>query len=197
MKKLMLPLALVAAAPLAAQDVELGVFIGQQTFNSFTVTGTKVEPEKKTVTGVRFGYSLVDIGPALFQLTAGYQPESKSTFEINGKTVPGAAEFSHKHWSVGAMFNFKAFVAVGAGVEYRSESLSSNGVGNPSTTYGRPWGRANIGFAFPTPFVKPFVGLEVAAPLTSTSVTATSSTEEVLKGNAPKFQVGLYGGIRF
>ena len=26
-------------------------------------------------------------------------------------------------------------------------------------------------------------------------LTATSSTEEVLKGNAPKFQVGLYGGM--
>lgn len=196
MKKLMLPLALVATAPLAAQDVELGVFIGQQTFNSFSVVGTKVEPEKKTVVGARFGYSLVDIGPALFQLTAGYQPESKSAYEINGSTASGA-EFSHKHWSVGAMFNFKAFVAVGAGVEYRSESLASTGGTKPSTTYGRPWGRVNVGFAFPTPIVKPFVGLEVAAPFTSTSVTATSSTEEVLKGNAPKLQIGLYGGIRF
>lgn len=193
MKKLMLPLALVAAAPLAAQDVELGVFIGQQSFNSVTVSGSKVEVEKKTVAGARFGYSVFDLGPALFQVTAGYQPESKSSVEVNGTTIPGS-EYKHSHWSVGAMFNFKAFVAVGAGVEYRSEKLSDD---TDSTTYGRPWARANIGVAFPTPFVKPFVGLEVAAPLTKKDYDAAGSAADALKAGAPKLQVGIYAGIRF
>ncbi|MDP1830748.1 MAG: hypothetical protein Q8K67_01730 [Geothrix sp.] len=200
MKKTLLPLLLVAA-PLSAQSFEAGLFIGQQSYKSFSDAGLTAEPAKKTVAGVRFGYSLVDLGPALLQVTAGYQPESKTGIEVNGTAVPGF-DFTQKHWSVGAMFNFKAFVAIGAGVEYRSESLGVKGpLTDISTTYGRPWARANVGFAFPTPIVKPFIGLEVALPLTSTS----PSTAEYfgpddavsLKAHAPKMQIGVYGGIRF
>ncbi len=193
MKKMILPILLVASAPLAAQDFEVGVFIGQQSYKSATPSGVTIEPSKKTVTGARFGYSVVDIGPALFQLTAGFQPESKTDVEANGTTIPGV-EFKHKHWSVGAMFNFKAGVAIGAGIEYRNESLTS---GPDSTTYGRPWARANIGLAFPTPLVKPFLGLEVAAPLASKSFDASASDANNLKSVAPKMQVGIYAGLRF
>lgn len=193
MKKLILPLALLSVAPLAAQSFEVGVFAGQQSFKSYDDAGAKVEPAKKTVVGARFGYSIVDLGPALFQLTAGYQPEVKTDVEVNGNAIPGV-EFKQKHWSVGAMFNFKAGVAIGAGVEFRNETLSA---GPDSTTYGRPWARANIGFAFPTPLVKPFIGLEVAAPMTSKSYDPTASDAENLKSVAPKMQVGLYAGLRF
>jgi hypothetical protein len=97
------------------------------------------------------------------------------------------------------MFNFKAVVAVGAGFEYRSESLAVSGSGstNVSTTYGRPWARLNVGYAIPSPVVKPFIGVEVAAPLTSKSYDANGSPEDSLKMIAPKLQLGLYAGIRF
>lgn len=200
MKKMSLLLVL-AAVPLSAQSFEAGLFIGQQSYKSFSDAGTTVEPAKKTVTGVRLGYSLLDLGPALLQVTAGYQPEAKTTIEANGTTVPGF-EGTQKHWSVGAMFNFKAFVAIGAGVEYRSESLGFKGPGTDiSTTYGRPWARANVGFAFPTPIVKPFIGLEVAVPLVSTSPSTAEyfgpDDSVALKAHAPKMQIGIYGGIRF
>lgn len=198
MKKMSLLLVL-AAVPLSAQSFEVGLFIGQQSYKSFSAAGQTIEPVKKTVTGVRLGYSIVDLGPALLQVTAGYQPESKTTGELNGVTLPG--DYSQKHWSVGAMFNFKAFVAIGAGVEYRSESLGFKDTGiDVSTTYGRPWARANVGFAFPTPIVKPFIGLEVAVPLASTSPSAAEygvDDSVTLKAHAPKMQIGLYGGIRF
>lgn len=192
MKKLILPLVLVAAAPLAAQDFEVGVFVGAQSYKSFTFAGVETEVDNKTITGARFGYSIVDLGPALFQITAGYQPESKS--EIKDGGVGSGIDFKHSHFSVGAMFNFKAGVAIGAGVEYRNEKLSA---ASSSTTYGRPWMRANIGFAFPTPLVKPFLGLEVAAPMTSKSFESTASGDENLKALAPKMQVGIYAGLRF
>jgi predicted porin len=192
-KKLILPLALLSVAPLAAQSFEVGVFVGQQSYKSASDIGGTLEPSKKTVTSARFGYSVVDFGPALFQLTAGYQPESKTDVEANGVTIPGS-EFKQKHWSVGAMFNFKAGVAIGAGIEYRNETLTS---GPDSTTYGRPWARANVGFAFPTPLVKPFIGLEVAAPMTSKSYDSAASDAENLKAVAPKMQVGIYAGLRF
>jgi len=195
MKKLLGILSL-ATLPLAAQSFEVGAFVGQQSYKDYDVTGPggslSVRTESKTVAAVRLGYSLVDLGPALFQVTVGFQPEATTTAKVTGALI-ASGDYKQSYASVGAMFNFKAVVALGAGLEYRSEKLSDGGT---STTYGRPWARANLGFAFPTPLVKPFLGLEVAAPLSSKS-NDVSSAEEILKSWAPKLQIGLYAGIRF
>ncbi|WP_257313977.1 hypothetical protein [Geothrix fuzhouensis] len=191
MKKLVLPLLLVA--PLAAQSFELGLNVSRQQYPSHTELGAfKVEPQDKTVVAGRFGYAIVDLGPALFQITAAYQPKVDTNVKVNGTTSP--TQLGQEYWGVGAMFNFKAVVAVGAGVEYRSEKLSTPGV---STTYGRPWVRINAGYAFPTPLVKPFIGIEVAAPLVKKDYSDSLGQEDLLKAFAPKLQVGVYGGIRF
>jgi len=193
MKKLLLPLVLVAA-PLGAQSFEVGVFLGQQSYKDYNVLGVNATTDSKTVASGRFGYSLVDLGPAMLQVTAGYQPTVTSTSTVTFTGLgTGTGDYKDGHWSVGAMFNFKAFVAVGAGVEYRSEKLETS---TTSTTYGRPWARLNAGLAFPTPLVKPFIGLEVAVPLTSMS-NESGSAEDALKSMAPKMQIGVYGGIRF
>jgi len=204
MKKTTLVLLLLMGVPLAAQKWEVGLFAGQQSYKSVTDFGVTDEPAKKTVASIRFGYAVADIGPALFQLTAGYQPLVKTDVKQSGGTIPDGSSipnlsYDQKHWSVGAMFNFKAVVAVGAGLEYRSETLSTSGSNglNTSATYGRPWARLNAGYAIPSPVVKPFFGLEVAAPLTSKSYDRNASSVEFLKMLAPKLQVGLYAGIRF
>lgn len=187
------------AAPLSAQSFELGLFAGRQSYRSFTATpapGTTFtgDLDAKTVVGARFGYALVDLGPALFQLTAGYQPEASTAATVAVTGIgSGQTDIKESHWSLGAMFHFKALVAIGAGVEYRSESLKGL---ETSTTYGRPWVRFNVGYAFPAPLLKPFIGLEADFPLTSQS-NDYSSAAEVLKSVAPRNQVGLYGGIRF
>jgi len=190
MKKLLLPLILVA--PLAAQSFEVGLNISRQQYPSLTSGGNTAEPQDKTVVAGRFGYSIVDLGPALFQVTAVYQPKADTDIKVNGTTT--TEQLGHEYWGVGAMFNFKALVAVGAGVEYRSEKMSVPGL---STTYGRPWARVNAGYAFPTPLVKPFIGIEVAAPLVKKDYNDSLSPEDTLKAFAPKLQIGVYGGIRF
>jgi len=190
---------LLVAVPLAAQNFEAGVFLGQQSYKSVSSGSWETKVSSKTVAGVRFGYSIVDLGPALFQITAGYQPKVKSDLEFNGIKEAGSY-YSHEHTSVGAMFNFKAGVAFGAGVEYRFEKLGGESIGEPTeySSFSRPWVRANVGYAFPSPVVKPFLGLEVAVPLTSKSYSASeTSTKEALKWYAPKLQIGIYGGIRF
>ncbi|WP_243303545.1 hypothetical protein [Geothrix oryzisoli] len=179
MKKLVLPLLLVA--PLAAQSFELGLNVSRQTYQSRD-TVPKVEAEDKTVVAARAGYSLIDFGPALFQVTAAYQPKAETELKPNGFLVP--TKLGNEYWAVGAMFNFKALVAFGAGVDYRFETRTITNVYSSSHTYSRPWARVNAGYAFPTPIVKPFIGLEVAVPLTD---------EEL----GPKLQIGVYGGIRF
>jgi hypothetical protein len=197
MKKLLLPLLFVT--PLVAQNFEVGLNLSRQQYPSITELGTfKVQPQDKTVVAGRFGYTIVDLGPALFQVTAAYQPKVDTDVKINGAT--SATPLGQEYWGVGAMFNFKALVAVGAGIEYRSEKLSSPGkLSSPefSTTYGRPWARVNVGFAFPTPLVKPFIGIEVAAPLAKKDYNDSLSTEDIYRTLAPKLQIGIYGGIRF
>jgi hypothetical protein len=200
MKTTTVALALLLVTPLAAQSFEVGVFVGQQQYPSphtDVALGTtmQVNADNKTVTAIRFGYSVVDLGPALFQLTAGYQPESSSTLKatLGGAPFGSEGELKQSHWSAGAMFNFKALVAVGAGFEFRSEKLSES---TDSTTYSRLWARINAGYAFPFPVMKPFIGVEAAFPL-STTDNKFGSSAELLKSLAPKNQIGIYGGIRF
>lgn len=204
MRKLTLRMALaamatLAALPASAQSYEVGVFLGQNTYKAQTIGGVEFKPETKTVAAARLGFALVDLGPALFQFTVGYQPKAKTPVEADGSATP--LNYGHEYWSAGLMFNFKAFVAVGAGVEYRGERLTLEGPGvNERATYGRPWARVNVGLSFPTPLVKPFIGVEAAAPLTSQSVSELdylSDPSKALKSHAPNFQVGVYGGIRF
>ena len=174
-------LLLVLAAPLSAQTFEVGLNVSREAYTSQNTT-PRVEAEDKTVVAARVGYALVDLGPALLQVTAAYQPKVDTDLKPNGILVP--TKVGHEYWGVGAMFNFKALVAVGAGVDYRFEKTTVASVYSSSHTYGRPWARVNVGYAFPTPVVKPFIGVEAAIPL----------TEETL---GPKGQVGVYGGIRF
>jgi hypothetical protein len=195
-KSFILPLLIVL--PLSAQDWEVGVFAGQQAYKSpdFTSNGVQVtgSADKKTVFAVRGGYAFVDLGPCLMEVTAAYQPKvtTTGTFTVDGE--PGSGDFKTQYYAVGAMVNFKAFVAVGAGFDYRFEKLETTTI---STNYGRPWFRANAGIAIPSPVVKPFIGVEVAFPLTSKSSADLSNNEELLKTAAPKSQIGIYAGIRF
>ena len=205
MKKVTLTLALLMGMPLAAQSFEAGLFLGQQQYPSphmlvspgapSPIVTWQLHLDNKTVYAFRFGYSIVDVGPALFQITAGYQPESKTTINatLGGALSTNMGDFKQSHWSIGAMFNFKAVVAVGAGLEYRAEKLEGEG---SNTTYNRPWVRLNAGYAIPSPLVKPFFGVEVAFPLINTS-NKFDSAENVLKSMAPKNQFGLYAGLRF
>jgi hypothetical protein len=179
MKKLVLPLLLVT--PLAAQSFELGLNVSRQSYTSGDSLA-RIEAEDKTVVAARLGYALVDFGPALFQVTAAYQPKVETDLKPNGFLVP--TKLGNEYWAVGAMFNFKALIAVGAGVDYRFEKRTITNVYSSSETYSRPWARVNAGYAFPTPIVKPFIGLEAAVPLTD-------------KQLGPKLQLGVYGGIRF
>lgn len=179
MKKVLLPLLLVA--PLAAQSFEVGVHVSRQTYSTQTAP-PGVEPQDKTVIAGRIGYSFLDLGPALFQVTAVYQPKVDTEVKVAGASSPWTV--GHEYAGVGVMFNFKALVAIGAGVDYRFEKNTYATPLTSSHTYSRPWARINAGYAFPSPLVKPFIGIEAAVPMTKEDL-------------GPKLQIGVYGGIRF
>jgi hypothetical protein len=182
-------LLLLLALPLAGQSFEFGVNISQQSYTSSTTPGFSGHPssvsfdfDSKTVVAGRIGYSLLKVGPAMFQLSAAYQPKTDTDLKPNGVTVP--TKLGSEYYGVGAMFQFKALLAVGAGIDYRFEKITMENVFTSTHSFNRPWARVNAGYTFPAPVVKPFISFEVAAPLTK-------------EDNGAELQVGLYAGIRF
>lgn len=198
MNRQALALGVLLAAPLGAQSFEVGLFLGQQQYPSQSYSGHgpapggTVDTDSQTVYGLRFGYTVTDLGLTTFQLTAGFQPESSTP-------VYTGAELKESHWSLGGMFNFKTLVAMGVGLEYRLERLSENAYGsNLSTTENRIWARLNAGYVIPGPVAKLFLGAEVAFPFTtSTNQQFSPFNPDTFKALAPKNQFGLYAGLRF
>jgi hypothetical protein len=192
-----------AISPLSAQTWELGLFAGQQTYNSFSDSNVGLSMSgsstRKSVLGARLGYSVIDLGSAMLQLTLGYQPKVTSIARIttrgtdlqaSGETTDsGPLDYKVSSTSAGVMFNFKTRVAIGAGLEMHFERLS---LPANTATLARPWFRANFGMAFPSPVLKPFIGLEIAA-----AMFPENDLPQTTKSLSPRAQVGVYGGIRF
>jgi hypothetical protein len=202
MRTPLLLLPLLAVLPLCAQSYEVGLFVGRQSYPSINYSdpifgGLNQTEKAKAVGALRLGYSLVAVGPVLLQATASYQPKADSTLTTSspqGGPQSITQPFNSSHYAVGAMANLKAVVAVGAGLEYRFETVANDVA---TTHFGRPWARVNAGYAFPTPILKPFVGVELDVPLTTKTLAANFDESDYLQAMAPKLEIGLYGGIRF
>ena len=213
MKKTLALLALASALPLAAQSFEAGALYTWNPGKANTVTigssSNEIKADTWKAAGVRFGYNFVSVGPMEFQGNATVQFNNKQDVLVNGQSAssPQSITEEYKYWAVGAAVNWNFLVRLGVGLEYRSEQLhfnqSSGSVTqfDKSTTYGRPWIRGTAGFTIPAPIVKPFIGAEVAFPLTSSSLSyqdlANSDITALNKSLAPKAQYGIYAGIRF
>ena len=209
MKKTLALLALASSLPLAAQSFEVGALYTWNPSKAQTVTVGSLSQEIKADTwkagGLRFGYNFVSIGPMEVQGNATYQFKNSQDILTNGNAAGPGIKEDYNYWAVGAAVNWDFLVRVGVGLEYRSEKLDFHQPGtsfdNHSTTYGRPWIRGTAGFTIPVPLVKPFIGVEAAFPLTSTSLTyqdlASGNVDTLNKSIAPKAQYGIYAGIRF
>jgi hypothetical protein len=199
--------------PLAAQSFEVGALYTWNPGKSNTVTlggsSSDIKADTWKAAGLRFGYNFVSVGPMEFQGNATVQFNNKQDVTINGQSAsaPQSITDEYKYWAVGAAVNWNFLVRLGVGLEYRSERLHFNQSSGSvtqfdgSTTYGRPWIRGTAGFTIPAPVVKPFIGVEAAFPLTSSSLSAqdlmNSDINAVNKSLAPKAQYGIYAGIRF
>lgn len=214
MRKTLALLALASALPLAAQSFEAGVLYTwspskAQNFSDTGGTAFEIKADTWKAAGLRFGYNFVHIGPMEIQGNATMQFSNKQNvaLKVNGTAQPFGWQDEYKYWAVGAAVNWNFLVRLGVGLEYRSEKLNfTDGISpiyNKSTTYGRPWMRATAGFTIPAPVVKPFIGVEVGLPLTTTTVTYSDLSglspdiDKLNKSLAPKAQYGIYAGVRF
>ena len=143
--------------------------------------------------GVRVAYTFLDLKVADLGAAVTYHPKAQGDLTLRGNTI---GKYGNEYASVGIQAEWKFLVNINAGLDYRSEKLTTTGLlGSDSTTLNRPWFRAGVGFSVPSPVVKPFVRLEVAVPVSTSS--KTDSNDEFRKAMAPSLQVALYGGIRF
>jgi hypothetical protein len=141
------------------------------------------------------GYDVAALGSARFQVTVGFQPRTTSKVEIRG--VDSGSRFQFQHTSLGAMFNFDAFIAVRAGLEYRMEKLNGSGSGLHDVSNNRPWLKVDLGHTFRTQATRPFVGLELAAALRRKGLLLGGAEADLLRAYAPDYQIGIYGGVHF
>jgi hypothetical protein len=181
----------------SAQAHEVGILLDKQFGSAQAIAGLTADAARPTGAGLRGAYTLLNLGVAEVGVSGTYHFEAKDDLTVNGYHL---GNFSNQYWAIGAQADWKLLLNLHAGLELRREKADSDGgllLGDASTTFTRPWISAGVGFSFPLPVVSPFVRLEAAYALQTYSVSENSSFDDVRKAMAPKFQIALYGGIRF
>jgi len=196
MKKIV-SIALVAAglSMFSAKAGEVGLLLDKQIGDSLLLTGGKADAASPTGFGIRGAFTVLDLKVAELGIAATYHPEAKEDLKVNGAIF---GTMSNQYVAIGAQVDWKFLVNLHAGVDLRQEKTKMDAlVYSHSTTFTRPWVKAGIGFSIPTPIVSPFVRLEAAYALKTYSLPSLYSQDDFNKAMAPKYQIALYGGIRF
>ena len=223
-------LAACVVLPLGAQDFEVGLFVGQQSYKSIDGAvvpdssgsgqdSVSVKPSSKTILGARVGYALFDFGrpaPAHRRLPAqghhhglghrhcAHRPhpaQHQAGHRLSGRVRPGGLQRRERRLR---LLHHQLFPGPDGQLQGLRGGGRRGGIPVREALHPRrgrelrpPLGPGQRGIRLPTPLVKPFIGLEVDAPLVSTSFDGATS-DSMLKALAPKLQVGVdLGGIRF
>ncbi|HJV21858.1 MAG TPA: hypothetical protein VJ570_04130 [Holophagaceae bacterium] len=198
-----LALLTLAVAPVLAGDTpfEAGLLIDKVKFKDISSGSSSTQPKDQTGFALRFGRDVAKFGTTALQVNGSYRFQSSGDYD--GVYGPAGVKYKNSYWALGGMFHWQVPMDLGLGLEYRSEKLevdaTSAGAGTYSDTWGRGWVRANAGWTFQTSAAaKPFVGLDIAFPLSSKSFDpATATPSDLPRLGAPTSQIGLYGGVRF
>jgi len=185
----------------AAASTEIGLLLDKQTSKaqSVLVAQTSVngryDAGSPTGMGFRIGTSFLDVGIMAVGVNATYHPKTEQDLTFNGVKL---GKYGSQYIALGAGLDWKLFLNLHAGVEFRRETYSADfpawgSLGNTSLT--RPWVKFGVGFSVPTPILSPFVRVEVAFPSTKTD--KTSTPDDLRQALAPQAQIAVYGGIRF
>lgn len=173
---------------------EAGILASKLVGQAQTVAGAgHYDDASPNATGFRVGWSLVNLKVVELSVNATYLPKSEANLKLSGTKI---GTYGVEYAAVGAQVDFKVLVNLNFGAEVRQERLSWDlGGAKSDTTQSRPWFRGGFGFSIPTPFLSPFVRLEVAVPASKEDRTGT--TAEIQKALAPRAQFGIYVGTRF
>jgi len=187
----------------SAHAAEVGLLLDKQIgqspdfyFADFQRGGKIVSLDSVGLTGfgLRGAFTVLDLKVAELGFAATYHPEAKADLKGDGAKC---GTVSTQYIAIGAQVDWKFLVNLHAGVDLRQEKTKTEFGHKSSTTFTRPWVKAGIGFSIPTPIVSPFVRLEAAYALTTYRLGGDFSDDDFNKAMAPKYQIALYGGIRF
>lgn len=169
--------------------------VGPSVDNQFSAS-----PDDAVSLSLRFGFDLVELGSAKVnaQTTIHSEYTTKYSFTQTGFYYrEGTGKFKNEGISVGLNTRWQSLIEYGVGTEIRYEHLTL--VDQMSTKVGqyRPWINFYSGHIFKARSYKPFLGVEMAMPLTHlNSQNAAQDPKELLKNLSPKFEISLIIGIR-
>ncbi len=201
-------LAGLVSLPGLAGDKEVSLFYSSASGRSGSINqagspATTLESDKFTGLGLRFGTTLAKLGPADLSMDASWRMSSKSDLKLNGTKI---GQYEWSYLAVGAMATWHVPLDLGVGLDLRSvqAELIQQAPGSEQhlgVNHFSPWLRAQVGYTFPAPAVKPFVRLEFAMDLASQGdYTASSSNLDFNKAYGvalPKSELSLQAGFRF
>jgi len=193
---------LLGIASVPAKATELGLLVDQEIGRSETLAAPGgsglpaggYDRANPTGYGIRAAYTFLNLHVAEFGAAVTYHPKAQDDLTQGGIN---RGKLGDQYWALGVQADWKLLMDLHAGLDMRSEKVTTSAVNgvSDSTTFVRPWIKAGVGYIVPTPVVSPFVRVEVAVPLTSYD--SSASTDDFRKAMAPSLQVALYGGIRF
>ncbi len=201
-------LAGLVSLPGLAGDKEVSLFYSSASGRSgnFNQTGSpaqSLETDKFSGLGLRFGTTLAKLGPADLSMDASWRMSSKSDLKLNGTKI---GQYEWSYLGVGAMATWHVPLDLGVGLDLRSvqSTLIQQSPGSEQrigVNHFSPWLRAQVGYTFPAPVVKPFVRFEVAMDLASQGdYTYSSGNTDANKAYSvamPKTELSLQAGFRF
>lgn len=179
-------------------------------------TTLQVEPKAHSGLALRGAYVWPLRGAWSVDASLGYRLQSKGNLDYRVTSGPSGTldvrQVLERQIILGGLVRWTGAAIFGAGLDLRQESLSIDSAdGKSSGTLTRPWFRVVARYPFGAGATRPFIGLELALPLTKESVDGVAYigdldhlgesgnpyTGSVAKAHAPSFEVALAFGLRF
>lgn len=212
MKQILLILTIGFSCALFASDKEVILLISKsqmqeskQYYPNYELT---LEPTEPIAFNLRYGHEIIALGSTKLQLQLTYHVQSSADIKRNTGSnyyfVESSDVLKNEGFSVGAQAQWRYLLQLGLGVELRYEKLE---MGYIKTSQVRPWLIARVGYMVPSPGIHPVFGFEIAIPTANqkdpeilidpVSYGRYSEPKSVLKSLSPRYELSLYGGIRF
>ena len=169
-----------------------------------------LDPAKTQGVGLRCGMKVAQAGAIRFSAVAAYLPETKGDLAYTYREDYGGQwdtsrrtwTFKHSFLAVGGQATWRLPADLGFGLEYRDEKLKyAYRSMNESTSLGRVWLRAHLGYTWTYPGPNWSMGLAFAMPLSKPSSPDLSDPatgdKDLLRALAPSQSLGVYVGGRF
>lgn len=187
---------------------EVGILFNKQVGRTLNLTGSSGIPTEQRSTStkgfaIRGAYTLTDLWAAKLAVTATYHPESKDDYihdYLESRASHKFGTYGTQYSALGAQLDWNLIADLHAGLDIRRERLTSDLGGSPSqgtTIITRPWVSAGMGYTFSAPILSPFVRLEIAYALKEDNLGSSWSSDDLRRAMAPRYEVGIYGGVRF